>query len=130
MAPSWSRDSAKRRWWARNERLGGGPGYFRGILDLFWHSDVRPALAGIQAPTLLLHRRGDRHVRSAHARDLAQRIRTARLVELDGDDHAWFAGDTDRVLEEIESFLTGSRRATASNRVLSTVLFTDIVGTH
>ena len=128
LAPSWSQDLAKRRWWARNERLGGGPGYFREILDLFWHSDVRPALAGIQAPTLLLHRRGDRHVRAEHATELAQRIPAARLVELDGSDHVWFAGDSDRVLEEIESFLTGARRATASNRVLSTVLFTDIVG--
>ena len=61
-------------------------------------------------------------------RHLAERIRQARLVELDGDDNVWFAGDSDRVLDEIESFLTGQRSATPSNRVLSTVLFTDIVG--
>jgi class 3 adenylate cyclase len=99
------RDAAKRRWWARNERLSGGPGYFRAILDLYLHSDVRPGLESIQAPTL-----------------------HARLLELDGDDNIWFAGDADRVLDEIESFLTGGRRAAPSNRVLSTVLFTDIVG--
>ncbi len=128
LAPSWAGDVAKRRWWARGERLSGGPGYFRAILDLFLHSDVRPALESIQAPTLLLHRRGDRHVRGAHARDLAERIPHARLVELDGDDNIWFAGDADRVLDEIESFLTGGRPAAPSNRVLSTVLFTDIVG--
>ena len=128
LAPSWARDAAKRRWWARGERLSGGPGYFRAILDLFLHSDVRPALESIQAPTLLLHRRGDRHVRGDHAKDLAERIPHARLVEFDGDDNIWFAGDADRVLDEIESFLTGGRPAAPSNRVLSTVLFTDIVG--
>lgn len=128
LAPSWAGDSAKRRWWARGERLSGGPGYFRAILDLFLHSDVRPALESIQAPTLLLHRRGDRHVRIEHARDLAERIPHARLVEFDGDDNVWFAGDADCVLDEIESFLTGGRAAAPSNRVLSTVLFTDIVG--
>ena len=128
LAPSWARDAAKRRWWARGERLSGGPGYFRAILDLFLNSDVRPALESIQAPTLLLHRRGDRHVRGDHAKDLAERIPHARLVEFDGDDNIWFAGDADRVLDEIESFLTGGRPAAPSNRVLSTVLFTDIVG--
>src|SRR4051812_9838085 len=128
LAPSWAGDAAKRRWWARGERLSGGPGYFRAILDLFLHSDVRPALESIQAPTLLLHRRGDRHVRVEHARDLAERIPHARLVEFDGDDNAWFAGDADCVLDEVESFLTGGRAAAPSNRVLSTVLFTDIVG--
>ncbi|MCW2650348.1 MAG: putative adenylate/guanylate cyclase [Mycobacterium sp.] len=128
LAPSWAGDAARRRWWARGERLSGGPGYFKAILDLFLRTDVRPALASIQAPTLLLHPRGDRHVRGEHAQDLAKRIRHARLVELDGDDNVWFAGDSDRVLDEIESFLTGGRSATPSNRVLSTVLFTDIVG--
>ena len=128
LAPSWASDAAKRRWLARGERLGGGPGYFKQILDLFLRTDVRPALESIQAPTLLLHRRGDRHVRGEHAQDLAERIAHARLVQLDGDDSIWFAGDADRVLDEIESFLTGGRSATPSSRVLSTVLFTDIVG--
>ena len=128
LAPSWAGDAAKRRWWARGERLAGGPGYFKALYDLFLRTDVRPALESIQAPTLLLRRRGDRHVRREHAQDLAERIPHARLVELDGDDNVWFAGDADRVLDEIESFLTGERSATPSNRVLSTVLFTDIVG--
>ena len=128
LAPSWVGDAAKRRWWARGERLAGGPGYFKAILELFLRTDVRPALESINAPTLLLHRRGDRHVRGEHARYLAERIRHARLVQFDGDDHVWFAGDTQSVLDEIESFLTGQRSATPSNRVLSTVLFTDIVG--
>jgi class 3 adenylate cyclase len=128
LAPSWAGDAAKRRWFARNERLAGGPGYFKAIFDLFMRTDVRPALESIQAPTLILHRRGDRHVIGGHAQYLSERIPHARLVELDGDDHEWFAGNTDRVLDEIESFLTGARGAAPTNRVLSTVLFTDIVG--
>ncbi|KUI34713.1 cyclase [Mycobacterium sp. IS-1496] len=128
LAPSWSGDAAKRRWWARGERLAGGPAHFRAILDLFLRTDVRPTLASIQAPTLLIHRRGDRHVRGEHAADMARRIPHARRVELDGDDNAWFAGNAERVLDEIESFVTGGRAVPQSNRVLSTVLFTDIVG--
>jgi class 3 adenylate cyclase len=128
LAPSWAGDPAKRRWMARSERLAGGPGYFAKILDLFLRTDVRPVLGSIQAPTLVLHRRGDRHVHEDHAKYVAERIPHSRLVELDGDDHEWFAGDSNRVLDEMESFLTGSRRAPPTNRVLSTVLFTDIVG--
>jgi class 3 adenylate cyclase len=128
LAPSWAGDAGKRRWWARGERLAGGPGYFKAIFDLYLRTDVRPVVESIQAPTLLLHRRGDRHVTGGHARYLAERIPHARLVELDGDDDVWFAGDSDRVLDEIESFVTGARAATQTNRVLSTVLFTDIVG--
>jgi class 3 adenylate cyclase len=74
-----------------------------------------------------LRRRGDRHVRNGHAQDIAERIPDARLVEFDGDDSVWFAGDADSVLDEVETFLTGQRGAPPSNRVLSTVLFTDIV---
>jgi class 3 adenylate cyclase len=128
LAPSWADDAGKRRWWARGERLAGGPGYFKAIFDLYLRTDVRPALDSIQAPTLLLHRLGDHHVNRGHARYLADRIPNARLVEFDGDDNVWFAGDSDRVLDEIESFVTGSRAARPTNRVLSTVLFTDIVG--
>ena len=74
LAPSWAGDAGKRRWWARGERLAGGPGYFKAIFDLYLRTDVRPALESIQAPTLLLHRRGDRHVTGGHARYLAERI--------------------------------------------------------
>ena len=69
--------------------------------------------SSIQAPTLVLRRRGDRDVRRDHARDLAERIPNARFVEFDGDDSVWFAGDADIVLDEIESFLTGQRSCQA-----------------
>jgi class 3 adenylate cyclase len=84
-------------------------------------------LDSIQAPTLVLRRRGDRHARTGHAQDIAERIPDARLVEFEGDDSVWFAGDADSVLDEVETFLTGQRGAPPSNRVLSTVVFTDIV---
>lgn len=128
LAPSWSQDVAKRRWYGRGERLAGGRGYFRAISDLFQHTDMRSVLPSIQAPTLVLHRRGDRFVVGGHAKYVAERIPHSRLVEFDGDDHEWLAGDCDLVLDEIGSFLTGARRSRPSNRVLSTVLFTDIVG--
>jgi class 3 adenylate cyclase len=127
-AQSWTGDAAKRRWWARGERMSGGPGYFKTAIDYWMRTDIRPVLSSIQAPTLILRRRGEREVRREHALDLLERIPNARLVELDGDDHFWFTGDGDSVLDEVESFLTGERRVTVSNRVLSTVLFTDIVG--
>ena len=128
LAPSWAGDAAKRQWWARSERLAGGPGYITSLFELFLRTDARPLLDSIQAPTLVARRRGDRDLRHDHVRDLAERIPHARLAEFDGDDSVWFAGDTDRVLDEIESFVTGVRSAKPSNRVLSTVLFTDIVG--
>lgn len=76
----------------------------------------------------MLGRQGDRDVIHGHARDVAERIPNARYLEFDGDDSVWFAGDADFVLDEIESFLTGVRGAKPSNRVLSTVLFTDDAG--
>jgi class 3 adenylate cyclase len=127
LAPSCADDAGLRRWWARSERLAAGPGYFREMLGLFLHTDVRGALESIQAPTLILHRRDDYHVRAGHAEELAERIPDARHVELDGSDHEWFAGDADEMLDEVESFLTGERTSGTASRVLSTVLFTDIV---
>lgn len=126
-APSWAVDPAKRRWWNRCERLGAGPGYFRAMFSLWMRTDIRPVLSSVQAPTLVAGRKSDRDVIAGHARDLAERITHARYVEFDGEDPMWFAGDADAVLDEIEAFLTGTRGATASNRVLATVLFTDIV---
>jgi class 3 adenylate cyclase len=127
IAPSRVGDEGFRRWWARGERLTAGPRHFASVLDLFLRSDVRSVLPSIQAPTLVLHRRGDHHVRAGHAEAVADAIPDARLVELDGDDNAWFTGDADAVVDEIEAFLTGTRAVTSASRVLATVLFTDIV---
>jgi class 3 adenylate cyclase len=127
MAPSRALDDRFRTWWGRGERLSGGRAYITRFLDLFLRTDVRPVLESIQAPTLLVRRRDDWHVRDGHARHLVERIPDARLVELAGADHVWFSGDTDAFLDVVEEFLTGHRRTGHTNRVLATVLFTDIV---
>jgi class 3 adenylate cyclase len=92
-----------------------------------WEIDVRPVLATIRVPTLVLHRADDRAIRVEHGRYVAAQIPSAKYVELAGPDHLPWAGDVDPVLDEIEEFLTGARHGTEPDRVLATVLFTDIV---
>jgi class 3 adenylate cyclase len=90
--------------------------------------DVRGVLPSIRVPTLVLHRTGDRAISVRAGRSMAEAIPGAAFVELPGDDHLPWVGDSDRVLSEIEAFLTGVRGNVAADRVLGTVLFTDIVG--
>jgi class 3 adenylate cyclase len=127
LAPSRRDDPSFRRWWARCERVGAGPGSAAATYEVFVNTDVRGVLASIQAPTLLMRRRGDGLVREGHARALADQIAGAQMVELPGEDNAWFTQDVDDVVDHLQSFLTSVRHGATSNRVLSTVLFTDIV---
>jgi class 3 adenylate cyclase len=90
-------------------------------------SDVRPALSAITAPTLVIHRTDDRMVPVAMGQYLADHIKDARLVELPGPDHVPFAGDVESVVAEIEVFVTGQRSNYDIDRMLATILFTDIV---
>jgi len=90
--------------------------------------DVRDILPTIQVPTLVLHRTGDHDVALPEGRYLAARIPGARFVELAGDDHLVSAGDVDALADEIEEFVTGTRPIPEPDRILATVLFTDIVG--
>jgi class 3 adenylate cyclase len=92
------------------------------------YADVRPLLPAIQAPTLVLYRKGDQLAGKAHATYLAQHIPDATLVEVPGHDNLMWVGNNYADLEEIEEFLTGVRHVQATDRVLATVLFTDIVG--
>jgi class 3 adenylate cyclase len=98
------------------------------LRELFVLADVRPALASVQAPTLVLYRRSDQFAGRAHASYLAEHILGAKLVELPGDENLIFVGDSDADVDEIEEFLTGTRHPITTDRVLATVLFTDIVG--
>ncbi len=123
-----SHDERFKKWWARFERLGASPGAWRELAEILTDVDVRQVLPHILAPTLVLHRRGDRVIDMAQGRAVAERIPGARFVELPGDDHIPFVGDQDAITSEIEEFLTGARRAPETDRVLATVLFTDIVG--
>jgi class 3 adenylate cyclase len=128
LAPSMVGDEAWSRWWLRAQRLGETreevTARWRAIIE----TDVHHVLSSIQVPTLVVHRRGSRHVRVEHGRYLAEHIPGATYRELDGDDHIFYAGDADALLDEIEEFLTGVRPPATTNRVLATVLFTDIVG--
>src|SRR3972149_2628783 len=89
---------------------------------------TRPPLPAIRSPTLVLHRTGDQAVPVMESRYMAERIPRAKYVELHGDDHMPSVGDADAILDEVQEFLTGVRPAPEPDRVLATVLFTDIVG--
>jgi pimeloyl-ACP methyl ester carboxylesterase len=108
------------------ERSATTPAMWRAMLDSLQNLDVRPVLGRITTPTLMIHRRRDL-VPIEGARYMASRIRGARLVELDGNDHLPWLGDMDALVDEVEEFLTGVRPRRAERR-LATVLFTDIVG--
>jgi len=126
-APSMASE-ASRRWRARLERLAMSPSQFAGEYPVALNADVRPILGTIRVPTLVLHRTGNRYIRVGNGRYLAEHIARAKFVELPGDDHFFYAGDVEAMLAPIEEFLTGARPAVDDERVLATVLFTDIVG--
>src|ERR671928_448778 len=98
------------------------------IFEMFLDIDVRAVLPTIHVPTLVVHRHGDRVVNRRAGRELADRIPGARYVELPGNDHLPWAGDAEAVLGEVEEFITGTRTLPEPDRVLATVMFTDIVG--
>ncbi|MEA2646951.1 MAG: hypothetical protein QOE92_2034 [Chloroflexota bacterium] len=129
-APSLADDPAARDWWGRMERSAASPAMMAQIFQTFLETDVRSALPLVQAPTLVLHRRGDRVVNIGAGRWMAEQIKDAKFVELPGNDHAGWAGDSAAITGAVEEFLTGSRAEapTDLDRVLATVMFVDIVG--
>lgn len=126
--PSFVEDERARKLWARYQRMGGTPGTVRALWDANALIDVRHALPQIQVPTLIIHRTDERVVPVGGARYAAQVIPNARLLEQPGDDHIPWLGDADGILDAIEEFVTGSRHLVDPDRILATVLFTDIVG--
>jgi class 3 adenylate cyclase len=128
VAPSKVGDEQFRQWWARYQRLGSSPGTIVRVRSMLGEFDVRDVLQSIRSPTLVLHRSGNTFVRVEHGRYLAEHIPGARYVEIPGRDYFAFLGNSDVFLEEIERFVTGLSRAPEADRVLATVLFTDIVG--
>jgi len=127
MAPSAAQDERFRRWYGRYERSSLPPRAINAYYVSQLQRDLRSVLPTIQVPTLVLHRVGNRHMRVGHGRYLAEHIPGAKYVELPGDEQFFHSGDTEMMLGEIEEFLTGIRPAAEFDRVLSTVLFTDIV---
>jgi len=127
-APTAAEDPGFRDWWARLLRQGTSPRGAIDLMDLYRKVDARSVLHAIRVPTLVVHRADDRVLPVAHGRYLAEQIPDARYVELPGPDHLAMAGDWERLIDEIEEFLVGTRRAHQAERALATVLFTDIVG--
>lgn len=127
-APAQARDPLFVQRRARLERLAMSPGEFAGIYPATYELDVRPVLQAIRVPTLVLHREGNPYMRIDNGRYLAEHIENARFVALPGVEHLFHAGDTAAMLDEVQEFLTGTRETPDHDRILATVLFTDIVG--
>jgi class 3 adenylate cyclase len=128
LAPHASADPELRAWFARLERLAASPGTARKFIRAAGEIDVRAVLPSIQAPTLVAHRADDRAIDIRHSRYLAERIPGARYLELPGEEALDFGREDERLLDEIEEFLTGVRRPPDPDRILATVMFSDIVG--
>ncbi len=126
-APSAAGDPQMAEVWGRFQRAGASPAMARAVMAALFEIDVRDILPTIRVPTLILHRTGDLIAPVEGARLMAERIPDARMAEFDGDDHVPFTGDFKPVLDEMEEFLTGTRQARPLDRVLATVMFTDIV---
>jgi pimeloyl-ACP methyl ester carboxylesterase len=121
-------DEAYLRRLASYFRNAASPGAAVALLRMNTQIDIRAVLPTIRVPTLVLHRVGDRDANVEEGRFIARSIPGARLVELLGNDHLPWVGDQDSVLDEVQEFLTGVRPVVDVDRVLATVLFTDIVG--
>ncbi|HXW34955.1 MAG TPA: adenylate/guanylate cyclase domain-containing protein [Acidimicrobiales bacterium] len=127
MAPTLAHDPEFKAWFSKLRRFGATPSSVSALRAMNSDIDVRDVLSSIRVPTLVLHRRGDRDTPFINGQYLAEHIPDAKFVELSGIDHLPFVGDMDSVVGEIEEFVTGARAAPTADRVLTTVVFTDIV---
>jgi class 3 adenylate cyclase len=128
IAPSLVDDERFQHWYAQAQRFSGTPASAKEWFRITMEIDVRDVLSAIRVPTLVIHRSGDRVIPVESGRYLAEHIPDAKYAELPGADHFPFVGDMDSIVDEVEEFLTGSRPSREPDRVLATVLFTDIVG--
>lgn len=127
-SPTAAADERYRQWWAKYQRMGASPGRSTGMARLIFDMDVRDVLPSIRVPTLVLHRRDFRFFPVEFGRHLASHIPGAKLIELEGNDGFIYLGDMNGLVDEIEEFVTGVRREPEIDRVLATVLLTDMVG--
>ena len=121
------RDERLRRLMARLQRLAMSPAAAAASLAMIGETDVRDVLPSVQCPTLVLRPEHETYLDARHSRYVAEHIPNARYAEVPGEGPFWL-GEEDAVADEIQHFLTGVRRPVVSDRVLATVLFTDIVG--
>lgn len=127
LAPGSASDPQFRQWWAASLRASMSPAAARAMVAMNAAIDVREALPAVHVPTLVIHRSGDRATPVEGGRFLAEHIEGARLLELPGDEHFFWMGDSDFVLGEIARFVTGQKQGPVSNQALASMLFTDIV---
>jgi pimeloyl-ACP methyl ester carboxylesterase len=128
-APTRANDPSFQRWWGRFERLGASPAAASALMRMNSQIDISGILPTIRVPTLVIHRTEDVTINVEGGRYLAEHNPGARYLELPGTDHIPFVGDNaDEIADAIEEFLTGARAPVTVDRVLATVLFTDIVG--
>jgi len=128
-APSLANDQAAIQWMGRFERLGASPASVAALMRMNSQIDISGIVHTIRVPTLVIHRTGDVTINVEGGRYLAEHIPNARYIELPGVDHPpWVGDNADQIADVIEKFLTGSTAAVPVDRVLATVLFTDIVG--
>ncbi len=129
ITPSLAGDAVQRRWWGRLQRLSASPNSVAAVEKVWREIDVRPILSAIQAPTLVLHRTNDPIEDVAAGRDFAAGVPGAQFVEVPGADWPAWAGDQALIAGHVEAFVQGIQREAARlDRVLTTVMFTDIVG--
>ena len=127
MAPQEATDASAMRWWRAFFRSAISPAEASEELRSLDPVDIRRLLGSVQAPVLVLHRSGDRYANVRAGRYLAERLPNARLVELPGDDSFPFYGDQEAVVALAQQFLTGTMPVVDPDRVLATVVFTDLV---
>lgn len=127
-APSMVRDERFIQWWARWLRSSASPSAAASVIRMSYEIDVRALLPAIHTPTLIVHSVGDKAVSVVGSRYMAAHIPLAKLVELPGADHLPWLSDGDAIVDEIEELLTGVRGQAEPDRMLATVLFTDVVG--
>ena len=128
-APSFADDQATQQWWGRFERLGASPAGVTALMKMNRQIDISDIVSTIRVPTLVIHRTDDVTINVEGGRYLAKHIPGARYLELPGKDHPpWIGDNADEISDAVEEFLTGSRQPVSHDRVLATVLFTDIVG--
>jgi pimeloyl-ACP methyl ester carboxylesterase len=125
--PSRAKDEAFRQWWTRYLVKSVTPRAAIALTKMNMEIDIRSALPAISVPALIMHRTGDRALPVECSRFMAKHIRGAKLVEFPGDDHTPWTTDMERIVAEMETFITGTRPVEEADRVLATVMFADIV---
>ena len=127
MAPSRADDEAFKKWFATYSRLSVSPSAAVALAKMNTYIDIRNVLPTIHVPTLVLHRKDDKDANIGNGVYLAKNIPNAKFVELEGADHLLISGNVDSIIDQVQEFVTGIRSSGQPDRVLSTILFTDIV---